>query len=87
MLYADKTHNSLPRRGRRPRSQGRTFENLRERAIPRNWRRHTASPARIEIVLLDISAAHQRRATLLDTVRRAARLSCLFPFTVGRWHS
>jgi len=35
-----------------------------------------------EIVLLDISAAHQGRTTLLDTVRRAAK-QLFIPFTVG----
>ena len=32
--------------------------------------------------MLDISAAHERRATLLDTVRRAAA-ELFIPFTVG----
>ena len=35
-----------------------------------------------EIVLLDITATHERRGTLLDTVRRAAR-ELFVPFTVG----
>jgi imidazole glycerol-phosphate synthase subunit HisF len=35
-----------------------------------------------EIVLLDISATHQNRATLLETVRRTAR-ELFIPFTVG----
>jgi imidazole glycerol-phosphate synthase subunit HisF len=35
-----------------------------------------------EIVLLDISATHQNRATLIDTVRRTAR-ELFIPFTVG----
>jgi cyclase len=35
-----------------------------------------------EIVLLDITATHEGRATLLDTVRRAAQ-SLFVPFTVG----
>jgi cyclase len=35
-----------------------------------------------EIVLLDISAAHQERTTLLETVRRAAA-QLFVPFTVG----
>lgn len=42
---------------------------------------HSASGAD-EIVLLDISAAHQRRATLLDTVRKTAK-QLFVPFTVG----
>jgi cyclase len=35
-----------------------------------------------EIVLLDISATHQNRATLIETVRRTAR-ELFIPFTVG----
>lgn len=35
-----------------------------------------------EIVLLDITATHERRQTLLDTVRRTAR-ELFVPFTVG----
>src|SRR6478752_7073493 len=35
-----------------------------------------------EIVLLDISATHEKRATLLDTVRRTAK-QIFIPFTVG----
>jgi imidazole glycerol-phosphate synthase subunit HisF len=42
---------------------------------------HSASGAD-EIVLLDISAAHERRATLLDTVTRTAK-ELFIPFTVG----
>ena len=44
-------------------------------------KRHSQSGAD-EIVLLDISAAHQRRATLLETVRRTAQ-ELFIPFTVG----
>jgi len=43
--------------------------------------RHAESGAD-EIVLLDISATHEGRGTLLDTVRRAAR-RLFVPFTVG----
>jgi cyclase len=42
---------------------------------------HSASGAD-EIVLLDISATHEKRATLLDTVRRTAR-ELFIPFMVG----
>ena len=44
-------------------------------------RRHAAAGAD-EIVLLDITATHEGRGTLLDTVRRAAR-ELFIPFTVG----
>jgi cyclase len=62
--------------------KGVQFENLRDAGDPAELAKaHSASGAD-EIVMLDISAAHERRATLLDTVRRAA--SQLFiPFTVG----
>ena len=43
--------------------------------------RHAASGAD-EIVFLDITATHEGRGTLLDTVRRAAR-QLFVPFTVG----
>lgn len=42
---------------------------------------HSAAGAD-EVVLLDISATHEKRATLLDTVRRTAR-ELFIPFTVG----
>src|SRR5579863_9999781 len=62
--------------------KGVQFENLRDAGDPAELARaHSASGAD-EIVLLDISAAHQKRATLLDTVRRAAR-QLFIPFTVG----
>ncbi len=44
-------------------------------------RRHAASGAD-EIVLLDITATHEGRGTLLDTVRRTAK-ELFIPFTVG----
>jgi imidazole glycerol-phosphate synthase subunit HisF len=62
--------------------KGVQFENLRYAGDPAELAKaHSASGAD-EIVLLDISAAHERRATLLDTVRRAAR-QLFIPFTVG----
>ena len=62
--------------------KGVQFENLRDAGDPAELAQaHSASGAD-EIVLLDISAAHERRATLLDTVRRAAR-ELFIPFTVG----
>jgi imidazole glycerol-phosphate synthase subunit HisF len=62
--------------------KGVQFENLRDAGDPAELAKaHSASGAD-EIVLLDISAAHERRATLLDTVRRAAR-ELFIPFTVG----
>jgi cyclase len=62
--------------------KGVQFENLRDAGDPAELAKaHSASGAD-EIVLLDISAAQERRATLLDTVRRAAQ-QLFIPFTVG----
>jgi imidazole glycerol-phosphate synthase subunit HisF len=62
--------------------KGVQFENLRDAGDPAELAKaHSASGAD-EIVLLDISATHEKRATLLDTVRRAAR-QLFIPFTVG----
>ena len=62
--------------------KGVQFENLRDAGDPAELAKaHSASGAD-EIVLLDISAAHEQRATLLDTVRRAAQ-QLFIPFTVG----
>lgn len=62
--------------------KGVQFEHLRDAGDPAELAKaHSASGAD-EIVLLDISAAQQKRATLLDTVRRAAR-QLFIPFTVG----
>jgi cyclase len=62
--------------------KGVRFLNLRDAGDPAELASaHSASGAD-EIVMLDISASHERRATLLETVRRtAARL--FIPFTVG----
>jgi cyclase len=62
--------------------KGVQFENLRDAGDPAELAKaHSASGAD-EIVLLDISATHKGRATLLDTVRRAA-CQLFIPFTVG----
>jgi cyclase len=62
--------------------KGVQFENLRDAGDPAELAKaHSASGAD-EIVLLDISASPERRTTLLDTVRRAAR-QLFIPFTVG----
>src|SRR6202045_2362939 len=62
--------------------KGVQFENLRDAGDPAELAKaHSASGAD-EIVLLDISASHEQRTTLLDTVRRAAR-QLFIPFTVG----
>lgn len=62
--------------------KGVQFLDLRDAGDPAELAiAHSASGAD-EIVLLDISAAHQRRATLLETVRKTAR-QLFIPFTVG----
>jgi cyclase len=62
--------------------KGVQFVSLRDAGDPAELAKAHAGAGADEIVMLDISAAHQNRATLLDTVRRTA--SQLFiPFTVG----
>jgi len=62
--------------------KGVKFQNLRDAGDPAELAHAHSESGADEIVLLDISAAHQRRATLLDTVRRTAR-QLFIPFTVG----
>jgi cyclase len=62
--------------------KGVQFEHLRDAGDPAELARSHSESGADEIVLLDISAAHERRATLLETVRRAA-LQLFIPFTVG----
>lgn len=62
--------------------KGVKFKNLRDAGDPAELAQAHSDSGADEIVLLDISAAHQRRATLLDTVCRTAR-QLFIPFTVG----
>ena len=62
--------------------KGVQFENLRDAGDPAELAKAHSALGADEIVLLDISAAHERRATLLDTVCRTAR-ELFIPFTVG----
>jgi len=62
--------------------KGVKFANLRDAGDPAEMAQAHSAAGADEIVMLDISAAHQQRATLLDTVRRAAR-QLFIPFTVG----
>jgi imidazole glycerol-phosphate synthase subunit HisF len=62
--------------------KGVQFVSLRDAGDPAELAKAHAGAGADEIVLLDISAAHERRATLLDTVRRAAA-ELFIPFTVG----
>jgi cyclase len=62
--------------------KGTQFVNLRDAGDPAELARAHADSGADEIVLLDISATHEKRGTLVDTVRRAAR-ELFIPFTVG----
>jgi imidazole glycerol-phosphate synthase subunit HisF len=62
--------------------KGVQFEQLRDAGDPAELAKAHSDSGADEIVLLDISAAHERRATLLNSVRRAAR-QLFIPFTVG----
>src|SRR5579872_5244523 len=62
--------------------KGVQFVNLRDAGDPAELAKVHAESGADEVVLLDISATHERRATLVDTVRRAAR-QLFIPFTVG----
>jgi len=62
--------------------KGVQFVNLRDAGDPAELAKAHSKSGADEIVLLDISAAHQRRNTLLDTVRRTAK-ELFIPFTVG----
>lgn len=62
--------------------KGVRFESLRDAGDPAELAAAHGEAGADEIVMLDISATHENRKTLLDTVRRAAR-QLFIPFTVG----
>lgn len=62
--------------------KGVRFQELRDAGDPAELAAAHAHAGADEVVLLDISATHEKRATLIDTVRRAAR-NLFIPFTVG----
>ena len=62
--------------------KGTQFLNLRDAGDPAELARAHAESGADEIVLLDISATHQNRSILIETVRRSAR-ELFIPFTVG----
>jgi cyclase len=62
--------------------KGVQFVNLRDAGDPAELAAAHSDSGADEIVLLDISATHESRSTLLDTVRRTAR-ELFVPFTVG----
>ncbi len=62
--------------------KGVCFSDLRDAGDPAELARRHAEAGVDEIVLLDISATREARATLLDVVRRSGR-ELFVPFTVG----
>ena len=62
--------------------KGVQFEHLRDAGDPAELAAAHSRAGADEVVLLDISATHENRATLADTVRRTAQ-QLFIPFTVG----
>jgi cyclase len=62
--------------------KGVRFQELRDAGDPSELAAAHSQAGADEVVLLDITATHERRATLVDTVRRTAR-QLFIPFTVG----
>jgi cyclase len=62
--------------------KGVQFVDLIDAGDPAELAARHASAGADEIVLLDITATHERRGTLIDTVRRTAE-RLFIPFTVG----
>src|SRR5512142_3508706 len=62
--------------------KGTRFVELRDAGDPAELAVLHARHGADEIVLLDITATHERRRTLLETVQRTAR-ELFIPFTVG----
>jgi len=62
--------------------KGRQFLHLRDAGDPADLAKAHSEAGADEIVLLDITATHEKRATLIDTVRQTAK-GLFVPFTVG----
>lgn len=62
--------------------KGVKFEDIVDAGDPAELARRHAEAGTDEIVLLDITATHEGRGTLIDTVERTAR-QLFIPFTVG----
>lgn len=62
--------------------KGVNFVDLRDAGDPAELAAAHSAAGADEVVLLDITATHQKRKTLLETVRRTAR-ELFIPFTVG----
>jgi imidazole glycerol-phosphate synthase subunit HisF len=62
--------------------KGVQFQQLRDAGDPAELAAAHSAAGADEVVLLDISASHENRATLVDTVRKTAK-QLFIPFTVG----
>jgi imidazole glycerol-phosphate synthase subunit HisF len=62
--------------------KGTQFLDLRDAGDPAELAKAHSGAGADEVVLLDITATHEKRNTLLETVRRTAR-ELFVPFTVG----
>jgi cyclase len=62
--------------------KGTQFLDLRDAGDPAELAAAHSAAGADEIVLLDITATHENRSTLLDTIRRTAK-ELFIPFTVG----
>lgn len=62
--------------------KGTKFLNLRDAGDPAELAKAHSQAGADEVVLLDITATHQKRNTLIETVRRTAK-ELFVPFTVG----
>jgi cyclase len=62
--------------------KGVQFQQLRDAGDPAELAAAHSAAGADEVVLLDISASHEKRATLVDTVRKTAK-QLFIPFTVG----
>jgi cyclase len=62
--------------------KGTQFVNLRDAGDPAELAAAHGAAGADEVVLLDITATHEKRTTLLETVRRTAQ-QLFIPFTVG----
>jgi cyclase len=62
--------------------KGTQFIDLRDAGDPAELAAAHSKAGADEVVLLDITATHQKRSTLLETVRRTAK-ELFVPFTVG----
>src|SRR6059058_1168808 len=62
--------------------KGTKFLNLRDAGDPAELAAAHSAAGADEVVLLDITATHEKRTTLLETVRKTAQ-QLFIPFTVG----